>query len=142
MVDLDSAASTLSTSSLSPSLTTGAYTAYLGPRVVSAAEAIMRSNRPVNATTWSLSYWYPDQETLDSFSLPIRGNDGTIVNTPGVDPTEWAMERVTNQDVWGVILIHGNATMLALNAVSGGPGNEGGYDREYHSSTGRQEKHR
>lgn len=128
ILDLDSAASTLSTSPLSPSLTTGAYSAILGPLVTAAAERYLTTVAPnVNSTYWSLGYQFPSQETLASFSLPLKDADGQVRYTTGLNASDWAMERVNQQDVWAVVIVNGNATMSALNAVSGG-GEE--YDRE------------
>ncbi|KAJ9105007.1 hypothetical protein QFC20_004448 [Naganishia adeliensis] len=121
ILDLDSAASTLSNSPLSPSLTTGAYTAILGPLVTAAAERYLTTIAPhVNSTYWSLGYQFPSTETLASFSLPLKDADGQIRYTPGLNASEWAMERVNQQDVWAVVIVNGNATMSALNAISGG----------------------
>lgn len=129
ILDLDSAASTLSNSPLSPSLTTGAYTAILGPLVTAAAERYLTTIAPhVNSTYWSLGYQFPSTETLASFSLPLKDADGQIRYTPGLNASEWAMERVNQQDVWAVVIVNGNATMSALNAISGGGQ---GYDREF-----------
>jgi hypothetical protein len=128
ILDLDSAAATLSQSTLTPTLTTGAYNAILGPAIVSSAQNYLTNIAPqTNSTLWSLGYVFPTQEEISQFSLPVRGNDGRYTYTPGVNATEWAMEKVHNQDVWGVVLIHGNATQDALNAISmGGQG----YDRK------------
>ncbi|KAJ9114042.1 hypothetical protein QFC22_005862 [Naganishia vaughanmartiniae] len=123
ILDLDSAASTLSRSPLSPSAATGgAYTALLGPLITSAARNYLdtRSGRNVNSTYWSLGYRFPSPETLAQFSLPVRGSDGVISYTPGVNASEWARERVDQQDVWAVLLVNGNATMDALRAINGG----------------------
>ncbi|GHJ90006.1 hypothetical protein NliqN6_6408 [Naganishia liquefaciens] len=121
ILDLDSAASTLSNSPLSPSLTTGAYTAILGPLVTAGAQQYLTQVAPNdNSTYWSLGYQFPSEETLSQFSLPLKDADGQIRYTPGVNASEWAMERVNNQDVWAVVIVNGNATMDALNAVSNG----------------------
>lgn len=121
ILDLDSAASTLSNSPLSPSLTTGAYTAILGPLVVAAAQRYLTTVLPNdNSTYWSLGYQFPTQETLSQFSLPVKDADGQVRYTQGVNASEWAREKVDNQDVWAVVIVNGNATMAALNAVSGG----------------------
>ncbi|KAI5449662.1 hypothetical protein NCC49_004123 [Naganishia albida] len=121
ILDLDSAASTLSTSPLSPSLTTGAYSAILGPLVTAAAERYLTTVASnVNSTYWSLGYQFPSQETLASFSLPLKDADGQVRYTTGLNASDWAMERVNQQDVWAVVIVNGNATMSALNAVSGG----------------------
>lgn len=81
-----------------------------------------------NSTYWSLGYQFPSGETLAQFSLPLKGVDGQIRYTPGVNASEWAMAKVNNQDVWAVVIVNGNATMDALNAVSNG-GQQ--YDREF-----------
>ena len=129
ILDLDSAASTLSNSPLSPSLTTGAYTAILGPLVTAGAQQYLTQVAPNdNSTYWSLGYQFPSEETLSQFSLPLKDADGQIRYTPGVNASEWAMERVNNQDVWAVVIVNGNATMDALNAVSNG-GQQ--YDRKH-----------
>lgn len=132
ILDLDSAASTLSNSPLSPSLATGAYTAILGPLVTAGAQRYLTTVAPNdNSTYWSLGYRFPSQEALSQFSLPLKGADGQIRYTPGVNASEWAMERVNNQDVWAVVVVNGNATMDALDAVSNGGQ---GYDREHSPS--------
>ncbi|KAJ9093878.1 hypothetical protein QFC21_006251 [Naganishia friedmannii] len=125
ILDLDSAASTFSHSTLSPSATTGgAYTALLGPLITSAAQNYLatRSGANVNSTSWSLGYQFPSTETLAQFSLPVRGSDGAVTYTPGINASEWARERVNEQDVWAVVLVNGNATMDALHAINGGEG--------------------
>ncbi|KAJ9117409.1 hypothetical protein QFC24_006505 [Naganishia onofrii] len=123
ILDLDSAASTLSRSTLSPSAATGGgYTALLGPLITSAAQTYLatRSGSNVNSTYWSLGYQFPSSETLAQFSLPLRGSDGAVTYTPGINASEWARERVDQQDVWAVLLVNGNATMDALSATNGG----------------------
>ena len=126
ILDLDSAASTLSSSSLTPG--TSAYTAILGPQITSAARNYLATVQPLtNSTTWSLGYTFPTQEELAQFSLPYRIEGGGIGYTPGVDPEEWAKEKVHDQDVWAVVLVRGNATLLALEALAGRGGT---YDRE------------
>ena len=44
-----------------------------------------------------------------------------------MDPEEWARGKVRDQDVWAVVLVRGNATVAALQALEGGAGS---YDRE------------
>jgi hypothetical protein len=59
--------------------------------------------------------------------LPLKDADGQIRYTQGLNASEWAREKVDRQDVWAVVVVNGNATMAALNAVSGGGES---YDRE------------
>jgi hypothetical protein len=80
-----------------------------------------------NSTTWALGYPFPTDEQLSEFSLPYRNNQGEIGYTPGVDPEEWAKEKVHGQTYWAVVLVRGNATLLALEALAG---RVDSYDRE------------
>lgn len=65
---------------------------------------------------------------MGRFALPVRDGQGGLRLTPGLDPEEWARGKVERQDVWAVVLVRGNATVVALQALQGGGGGE--YDRE------------
>lgn len=126
ILDLDSAASTLSSSPLSPN--PNPYTAVLGPEITAAAERYLQQVQPkTNSTTWALGYTFPTQEEVQQFSLPYRQQGGGIGYTPGIDAEQWAKDKVHDQDVWAVVLVRGNATLLALEALAGRGGE---YDRE------------
>ncbi len=120
IVDLDSAAAELSSSALSPSVTTGSYSAILGPIVVSTAQTYIQRLEHVNTTYWTLGYVFPPQDQISQFSLPLKNADGAIAYTTGVNASEWAMDLVLDQTYWAVVIINGNATMQALNSVSDG----------------------
>ncbi|KAH8081901.1 hypothetical protein HD553DRAFT_315155 [Filobasidium floriforme] len=122
ILDLDSAASTLSStlSSSLPNAQTQPYTAILGPAITQSARTYLTEVAPLtNSTTWALGYTFPTDEQLSEFSLPYRNNQGEIGYTPGVDPEEWAKEKVHGQTYWAVVLVRGNATLLALEALAG-----------------------
>ncbi len=127
VLDLDSAASTLSSSTLAPAANTGSYTAILGPAVTSAAESYLTRQGAINASYWTLGYVFPAEDVLSTFSLPLKNSAGEIEYTSGVNASEWAMQQVLDQTYWAVVIVNGNATMQALNSVSNG-GNT--YDRK------------
>lgn len=57
--------------------------------------------------------WYAsDPTTIQSFRITPEGR--------GRDAFEYAQQRVSDQDVWGVVIVNANATSGAWNAITGG----------------------
>jgi len=57
--------------------------------------------------------WYEDdQATLQQFRLSPTGQ--------GVDPYEYGLKRVNNQDVWAVMIVNANATSGVWSALTSG----------------------
>lgn len=86
ILNLDSAASTLSRSTLSPYSTSGGYTAVLDPQVVHAAQQYRERIGPqTNATYYSLGYLFPSAEQLSQFCLPVKNAQGEVEFSPGLN---------------------------------------------------------
>lgn len=120
IIDLDSAAATLSRSTLAPPGTIG-YDALLGPQVTAAARNYRTRIGPqTNSTYYSLGYVFPSAEQLAQFSLPVRLQNGELQYTQGVNASQYAADAISNQDYFGAIVVNGNATTAALQALSSG----------------------
>lgn len=85
--------------------------AILGPAVVAAA---MNNARAM--PHYHLGWQYEDR--LDRFSLAASAGAPTNVSTRGIDADMYARDLVNNQDVFGAIVIHSNATSAAQQAFS------------------------
>lgn len=120
VLDLDSAAASLSRSALAPPGAIG-YEALLGPQVTSAAQNYLARIGPqTNSTYWSLGYVFPSEAELAKFSLPVRLQNGDLQYTQGLNASQYAADAITNQDYFGAIVVNGNATTAALQALSSG----------------------
>ena len=96
VIDLDSVAS--------PS-GSAAHPAILGPAI---RTAILQSE-----TTYPHLGWYEaDSATLQEFRLTATGQ--------GTDPYQYGVKSVSNQDVWGVMIINANATSGVWSALTSG----------------------
>jgi hypothetical protein len=95
IIDLDSLAS--------PS--TAAHPAILGPAVNNAVLA-------ANQVEPHLGWFETDDATLQTFRLSEGGQ--------GMVASEYAIQRIENQDVWGVLIVNANATSGVWAALTAG----------------------
>jgi len=91
---------------------TGAPDAILGPAVRTAVSRAVSSS-----PKFHLGFQVADDYELSQLKLTEGGQ--------GVNTTDYARQLVTSQTVWGVIIIHANATVLATEAAQTG---STGYD--------------
>jgi len=87
----------------------GAPDAILGPAIVDAVE-----NSISSAPHFHLGYQIAGNDELSRLKLTEDGQ--------GMNASEYARDLVLSQDVWAVILIHPNATVLATEAADFGQG--------------------
>lgn len=97
MIDLDSLASPFGSV---------AHPAILGPAVRSQVQSTLETPLP------NLGYYLADDSTLQQFRLTSDGQ--------GIDAFEYGLEKVNNQDVWGVMIVNSNATSGVWAAITSG----------------------
>lgn len=85
--------------------------AVLGPAVV---QATMNNARAM--PHYHLGWQY--EGSLERFSLGNQPGAPANVSSRGIDASQYARDLVLNQDVFGVVLIHANATSAALQAFT------------------------
>jgi hypothetical protein len=82
------------------------HPAILGPAIQAQVRQQIEGSLP------SLGYYLADDASLQRFRVESTGQ--------GLDPFEYGVEKVTNQDVWAVMIINANATSGVWNAITSG----------------------
>jgi len=82
------------------------HPAILGPAVRERVQTVLSGGLP------TLGYYVADDSSAQQFRLTQGGQ--------GIDAFEYAMAKVDNQDVWGVMIINANATSGVWNAITSG----------------------
>lgn len=83
-----------------------AHPAILGPAVREQVQTALSGGLP------TLGYYIADDSSAQRFQITQGGQ--------GIDAFEYAMAKVDNQDVWGVMIINANATSGVWNAITSG----------------------
>jgi hypothetical protein len=83
-----------------------AHPAILGPAVQNQVQQVRSGELP------TLGYYLADNATLQQFRLTGNGQ--------GIDAFQYAVDKVTNQDVWAVMIVNANATSGVWNAITSG----------------------
>lgn len=96
VIDLDSLASPVGS----------AHPAVLGPAVREQVQTRLSTPLP------NLGYYIADDAALQQFRLTTDGQ--------GIDAFDYAMAKVDNQDVWGVVIVNANATSGVWAAITAG----------------------
>jgi hypothetical protein len=82
------------------------HPAILGPAVREQVQTSLSGGLP------TLGYYVADDSSAQRFQITQGGQ--------GIDAFEYAMAKVDNQDVWGVMIINANATSGVWNAITSG----------------------
>lgn len=82
------------------------HPAILGPAIRTEVQQKMAGALP------TLGYYVADDSAAQQFRLTEGGQ--------GIDAFEYAMAKVDNQDVWGVMIVNANATSGVWNAITSG----------------------
>lgn len=82
------------------------HPAILGPAIRDQVQGSLAGGTP------TLGYYVADDSTAQQFRMTEGGQ--------GIDAFEYAMAKVDNQDVWGIMIVNANATSGVWNAITSG----------------------
>lgn len=82
------------------------HPAILGPAIQAQVQQQIEGSLP------TLGYYVADDASAQRFRLESGGQ--------GLDAFEYGVEKVTNQDVWAVMIVNANATSGVWNAITSG----------------------